>query len=134
LHLAYLALGFGPGDVGVTSAITFVATANAFLYAGGDAVVADVEPESGLISIPALSAVVDELVARRTPPSILAPVDLTGAPADRAAVARLAEKCGAAVVVDAAHSLGAHYEVDGESFRVGCCMHAAAEILSFHPV
>src|ERR1041385_8868059 len=35
LHLACLAAGVSPGDVGLTSDITFVASANAIRYAGG---------------------------------------------------------------------------------------------------
>src|SRR5262249_30886652 len=35
LHLACLAAGVGPGDVGITSPITFVASANCVAYCGG---------------------------------------------------------------------------------------------------
>src|SRR5262245_39001015 len=35
LHLACLAAGVGPGDVGITSPITFVASANCIAYCGG---------------------------------------------------------------------------------------------------
>src|ERR1700712_1849526 len=43
-HLACLAAGLGPGDVGLTSAITFAASANCMLYAGADATFADIDP------------------------------------------------------------------------------------------
>jgi len=42
LHLAYLALGLGPGDEVLCPALTFVATANAILYTGARPVLVDV--------------------------------------------------------------------------------------------
>lgn len=134
LHLAYLALGFGPGDVGVAPSITFVATANGFLYAGGRVRLVDVDPATGLIDLDALAAALVELAARGTPARLIAPVDLAGQPVDRARVRELASRHGARVVEDAAHALGATYRVGGETFRVGACAHADAAILSFHPV
>src|SRR5262245_50580428 len=35
LHLACMAAGVGPGDIGITSPITFVASANCVAYCGG---------------------------------------------------------------------------------------------------
>ena len=46
LHLAALAAGVGPGNSLITSPITFVASANAALYAGGRAVFADIDPDT----------------------------------------------------------------------------------------
>ena len=129
LHLACLAAGVRPGDVGITSTITFVASANAIRYAGGVARFCDIDPETGLISIPSLETRVTE--AR---PKVVIPVDLTGAVADLPAVTAIARRVGARVIEDAAHSLGAEYEHDGRTFRAGSCAHADMAILSFHPV
>src|SRR4051794_21641241 len=49
LHLAALCLGLRPGDCGIAPSITFAASANAILYAGGHAVFADVDPATALI-------------------------------------------------------------------------------------
>src|SRR5437667_4217180 len=53
LHLAMLAAGVGPGDEVVTSPMTFIASSNAVLYAGGtpvfadcDAVTANLDPKA----------------------------------------------------------------------------------------
>ena len=43
LHLAAIASGLGPEDTLITSPITFVASANAGLYAGADVAFADVD-------------------------------------------------------------------------------------------
>jgi UDP-4-amino-4,6-dideoxy-N-acetyl-beta-L-altrosamine transaminase len=129
LHLASLAAGVGEGDVGVTSDITFVASANGIRYAGGKPVLVDVDPATALISL-------DELEARTKglKPKVLIPVDFSGAVADLPRVRALADKLGAMVVEDAAHSLGATYTHEGQTFRAGCCVHAQMAILSFHPV
>src|SRR5688572_8531906 len=44
LHLACAAAGLGPGDKVVTSAMTFVASANCALYVGATPAFADIEP------------------------------------------------------------------------------------------
>ncbi|WP_146652305.1 UDP-4-amino-4,6-dideoxy-N-acetyl-beta-L-altrosamine transaminase [Labilithrix luteola] len=129
LHLAALAAGVRADDVGITSTITFVASANAIRYAGGTARFCDVDPDTGLLSMRSL----EECVAR-TPPKVIVPVDLTGAVADLPRVNAIAKRAGALVVEDAAHSLGATYDVDGVTYRAGSCQHADMAILSFHPV
>lgn len=45
LHLAYLALGLGPGDAIITSPLTYVATVNAARYCGAEVLFADVRED-----------------------------------------------------------------------------------------
>lgn len=129
LHLACLAAGVRQGDVGVTSTITFVASANAVRYAGGTARFADVDPETGLMAVASL-----EERVREAKPKVVLPVDLTGAVADLPAVQAVARRAGALVIEDAAHSLGADYTHDGSVHRAASCAHSDMAILSFHPV
>lgn len=129
LHLAALAAGVGPGDVGITSTVTFVASANCLRYAGGTARFTDIDPNTGHMSIASL-----EERVREVKPKVIVPVDLTGSVADLGAVQAIAKRTGALVIEDAAHSLGATYEVDGKTFRAASCAHADMAILSFHPV
>jgi UDP-4-amino-4,6-dideoxy-N-acetyl-beta-L-altrosamine transaminase len=134
LHLAYLALGMGPGDLGVSPAVSFVATTNGMLYTGSDVAFADVDPATGLVDAKSLSSLVDTLCKEGRAPKVIAAVDLTGQTADLATVRDIARRCGARVVEDAAHSLGATYAIAGKRYRAGSCDHADAAILSFHPV
>src|SRR5262249_35008712 len=46
LHLSILAAGIRPGDEVITTALTFCATVNAIIHAGGTPVLADVEPHT----------------------------------------------------------------------------------------
>lgn len=131
LHLACLAAGVGPGDRGITSDITFVASANCIRYAGGKPALADVDPATGLVSVESMR----QVAAAGARPKVFVPVDLTGAVADLEGVQALAKEYGAAVIEDAAHSLGATYTArNGTKHRAGACVHSDYAILSFHPV
>jgi UDP-4-amino-4,6-dideoxy-N-acetyl-beta-L-altrosamine transaminase len=134
LHLAALAAGVAPGDSGITSAITFVASANCIAYCGGQPAFADVDPETGLIDLPSLQTRVDELTRLGRPPRVIVPVDFAGQSADLPAVQVIARRCGARVIEDAAHSLGASYIHEGHTYRAGSCAHSDLAVLSFHPV
>jgi dTDP-4-amino-4,6-dideoxygalactose transaminase len=134
LHLAVLALGVRPGDIGLTSPITFVASANCIVYAGGNVRFVDVDPESALIRVDELERDVKRLCAAGRAPRLIVPVNITGHVADLPAVQRIAATCGAKVLEDAAHSLGATYTHAGRKYRSASCTHSDAAILSFHPV
>jgi perosamine synthetase len=134
LHLAALALGVGPGDTAITSANTFVASANCVAYCGGTPYFADVDAATGLIDLGSLEQCVATLTRAGRPPKLIVPVDFAGQPADLPAVRAIAARCGAKVVEDAAHSLGGSYVHNGINFRAAGCGHADLAILSFHPV
>jgi UDP-4-amino-4,6-dideoxy-N-acetyl-beta-L-altrosamine transaminase len=129
LHLACLAAGVGPGDVGITSPITFVASANCIAFCGGSPAFADVDPRTITMDPSALEA-----ACRRQAPRVVIPVDFAGQPADLPAIYRIAQAYGARVIEDAAHALGASYQDQGKEIRAGSCVHADMAILSFHPV
>jgi UDP-4-amino-4,6-dideoxy-N-acetyl-beta-L-altrosamine transaminase len=129
LHIASLAAGVGKGDVGITSPITFVASANCIAYCGGTPKFADINPATINIDVDAL-----EKVCEKDNPKVIIPVDFAGQPADLPRIKRIAEKYGAMVIEDAAHSLGAGYTDDGIKYKAASCAHTDMAILSFHPV
>ncbi len=131
LHLACVVAGVRPGAMGITSPITFVASANAIRYAGGHPRFADVDPTTGLVSEGAIRA----LALSSERPQVIIPVDFAGTPADLPRIGRTAESLGALVIEDAAHALGARYRAaDGHWVKAASCTHSAMAILSFHPV
>lgn len=129
LHLAALAAGVGPGDLGLTAPITFVASANCIAYCGGTVGFVDVDPDTITMDPARLEA-----ACRVRAPKVVIPVDFAGQPADLPAIQAIAKRHGALVIQDAAHSLGARYRQDGVEHTVGSCAHADLAILSFHPV
>lgn len=122
LHLTILGLGVGPGDEVITSPLTFVATANGVVHAGGTPIFADVEPDTLNID----PAEVANHLTKRT--KVLLPVHMAGAPCDMHALRRIARKQNIAVVEDACHAAGA--TIAGEP--VGS--RGDAQCFSFHPV
>ncbi len=100
LHLAVEASGVGPGDSILTSPYTFTATAEVARYLGAEVVFADVGEDDYLIDPVAVERA---LKAREGVKAIL-PVHVGGAVCDMAALKALAEKNGAALIEDAAHS------------------------------
>ncbi len=127
LHLAALAAGVGPGTSVVTSPITFVASANAARYCGGDVLFADIDPDTINMSPAALR----EVLLKNSNVKAIIPVHFAGLPCDIIAIKSLADNAGAIVIEDAAHALGATYP-NGK--RVGCCENSLMTIFSFHPV
>lgn len=136
LHLTCIALDFGPGQTGITSPITFAASANCFLYAGGGVAFADVDPATGLMRADALDARIRELASRGVRPGVVIAVSLAGKVAPLPELADVCARHGWVLLEDAAHSLGATYGVPatGAMHRSGGCAHTRAAILSFHPV
>jgi len=122
LHTAYAAWGLGPGDEILTSPLTFVATAAVALHLGASVRFADVDPGTGNLDPERAGA------AFTGATRLLVPVDFAGHPADYARLRPLARARGAALVADAAHSLGA----TRDGVPVGRLADASA--LSFHPV
>lgn len=135
LHLACLAAGLQQGESGITSTNTFVASANCMRYVGARPSFADIDPETGLISVASLRSVALELKAQDTPPRVIVPVDFSGSVADLEGVREVAKEFGATVIEDAAHALGGTWQTGrGKRERAGSCTFSEMAILSFHPV
>ncbi|MBF8187630.1 aminotransferase class V-fold PLP-dependent enzyme [Nonomuraea sp. K274] len=104
LHVAYVAAGVRAGDEVVTSPLTFVATAATAALLGARVVFADVQPDTGNLDPDAAAA----LVTCRT--RVVTAVDYAGHPADYDELGAVADRVGAVLVADAAHSIGSAYK------------------------
>ena len=107
LHLGLLALGVGPGDVVVTSTMTFAATANAIVYTGAEPYFVDADPATGNMSPELLERALDRLIQAGEKVAAIIPVDLLGKAVDYTAIEQIAARHGIPVLADAAESLGA---------------------------
>src|SRR4051812_24816258 len=99
LHLALVALGVGPGDEGITTPITWPATANVVVHAGATPVFVDVRDDDLNIDPDRVS----DAITERT--KALLPVDLAGQACDLDPLLAL----GLPVVEDAAHAAESRY-------------------------
>jgi dTDP-4-amino-4,6-dideoxygalactose transaminase len=101
LHLMCLAMELGPGDEVIVPSLTFVATANAVLYAGATPVFADIAgPLEPWLSPEAVEAA----ITPRTRAILY--VDYGGHPGSLAALLDIADRRGITLVQDAAHAIG----------------------------
>lgn len=107
IHLALIAVGVKPGDVVITSTMTFAATANAIVYAGATPYFIDSDPISGNFDATILESAIEGLLTAGQRPTAVLPVDLLGKVADYPAIEEICSKFGIPVVADAAESLGA---------------------------
>jgi dTDP-4-amino-4,6-dideoxygalactose transaminase len=101
LHLALVAAGVSPGDEVICPSYTFIATANAVIYANAIPVFVDVDPRTYNID----PKLIEAAITPRT--KAILPVSQVGLPADLDEILRIARKHGLNVVEDAAPSFGA---------------------------
>jgi perosamine synthetase len=117
LHLAFDALGIGPGDDVLVPTLTFASTAATVIHVGARPVLVDCERDTLNISVA-------DAARKWTPQTkAIVPVHFAGHPCDMDAVLALAREHGAAVVEDAAHALPARYR--------GRCIGSLGELTVF---
>jgi perosamine synthetase len=120
LHLALVVAGIGHGDEVICPSYSFIATANAILYAGATPVFADVEPDTWNLD----PRDVEKRVTPRT--KAILPVHQVGLAADLDRLSALAGR-RLTIVEDAACAIGSTYHGRpvGSSGNLAC--------FSFHP-
>jgi perosamine synthetase len=115
LHLALLAHNIGRGDEVITTAFSFVATANAILLVGATPVFVDIDPETYT-----LDPIQVEIALTRRTKAIVA-VHLYGHPCDMKRLEQVAEAYSLVLIEDASQAHAA--AIDGKpvgSFGTGC--------------
>ncbi|MGH9487824.1 MAG: DegT/DnrJ/EryC1/StrS family aminotransferase [Terriglobales bacterium] len=108
LHMALRAVGVGPGQVVLTTAFSFFATAGAILLAGARPEFVDIEAESFNLDPAALARALQRPRAEAI--GAILPVHLYGRVANMPAILQLAEARGIPVVEDAAQALGSSWQ------------------------
>ena len=124
LHLACLAQKLKSSDEVLVPAITFVATANAVLYAGAKPRFVDIDPKTGNICPDDL-----EKKINKNSRGII-PVHFAGNPCAMGRILKIAKKHRLFVIEDACHALGSEYL----GSPVGSGKDSDLTVFSFHPV
>lgn len=141
LDLVLLAWGLGPGDAVLTTALSFIATAESIARTGATPVFVDIDRhfnlnaaslETALTALekgdPSLHPLPRQAVEGRLRPRAIIAVDLFGRPADYAEILAVARRHGLKVLEDAAQGFGGRY---GDRALCACGCDAAAT--SFFP-
>ncbi|GAB3540710.1 UDP-4-amino-4,6-dideoxy-N-acetyl-beta-L-altrosamine transaminase [Spirosoma fluminis] len=133
LHLCCMALGIQEGTRVITTPITFSASANCVRYCGGEVYFADIDPNTALLDINAVRALLEQ--HPRGYFSGIIPVDFAGYPVDISAFRQLADEHGLWLLEDACHAPGGSFVGQkGVTHRCGDGSLAELAIFSFHPV
>ena len=122
LHLALVAAGVRPGDEVLCPSLSFVATANAIVYAGTKPVFVDIDPFTFNLD----PNRIESSITPRTK-AILA-VHQIGLPCALREISEVAVRRGLILVEDAACAIGSEYE----GKRIGA-PHSSMACFSFHP-
>lgn len=125
LQCAVKALDIPHGRNGVTSANTFVASANCLAYNNLVPRFADIDPHTFNVTARTLEKRIDDLT------SVLIPVHFAGQPCDMEGIGQMATRRRIPVIEDAAHAIGS---TNPDGSPVGSCRHSAMTVFSFHPV
>jgi len=104
LHVSMIAAGIKPGDEVITTALTFCATVNAIIHAGGTPVLVDVDPVTMNID----RARIEERITERT--RAILPVHFAGRSCDMDAIMAIARRHDLKVVEDCAHAIETEYK------------------------
>jgi dTDP-4-amino-4,6-dideoxygalactose transaminase len=121
LHLVLVALNLKPGDEVITTPMTFAATLNTIVLAGGRPVLVDVEPGTYNIDV----TKIEKAITNRT--RAIMPVHFAGLPVDLDPLYDIAKKHNLRVIEDAAHAIGTEYK----GRRIGSF--GDVQVFSFHP-
>jgi perosamine synthetase len=124
LHLACVAANVGHGDEGITSPITFLASANCLAYTGATPVFADIQPDTWNIC----PREIEKRISPRT--KVLIPVHFGGLPCEMEEIRSIADDHDLVIIEDACHAIGAKYK----GKRMGGTSTADMVCFSFHPV
>ena len=103
LQLSVRAAGIGPGDEVITTPLTFCATVNAIVHAGGTPVLADIDPVTMNID----PAEVENRITSKT--KAILPVHFAGRPCDMDALTAIADRYGLKLIEDCAHAIETKY-------------------------
>jgi len=110
LHLALLALDVRAGDIVITTAYSWLSTANVIELVGATPIFTDIDPRTFNMSPSHLAEVIENLMTNRSTASrvkAIMPVHTFGQMADMPAILEIANKYNIPVVEDAACALGA---------------------------
>ncbi len=130
LHLIGLALGWQRGDLILTTALTFIASANCALYCGADVDFVDIDPLTYNISTQLLEAKLKKLSREGRKVKAVVAVDFAGHPCEWEILGDLSTQYNFDLVNDACHAVGAKFN----GIEICSAKFAKAVNLSFHPV
>lgn len=116
LFLSLKALGIGPGDEVITTAMTFCSTINVIIHSGAKPILCDIDPKTKNIN----PLEIEKKINNKT--KAIIPVHYTGFPCEMDSIMKIANRNKLYVVEDCAHAFETFYKGQrcGSFGIVGC--------------
>ena len=130
LHIACLSLGIKKNDIVWTSAISFVASANAAVYCGARVEFIDISLDDYNLDVSSLKKKLSEAKKNNKIPKAIIVVHFAGNPCKMDQIYLLKKKYKFKIIEDASHALGAKFKKN----LIGNCKFSDMCVFSFHPV
>ncbi|CAE7482786.1 eryC1 [Symbiodinium microadriaticum] len=121
LYVSLKSMGIVSGDEVITTAFSWVATANAIVNAGAKPVFVDIRKDTFNLD----EQLIEEAITEKT--KAIIPVHIYGLPSELGSINEIAEKFGLKVIEDAAQAIGARYHGKAAG-NIG-----DAGVISFYP-
>lgn len=133
LHLGVMALGIREDEYVICTPITFSASINCVKYCGGQVLFADIDPETYLMDLKSVEALIKNNPDKKIRGII--PVDFAGRVPQLDAFRKLADAHNLWIIEDACHSPGGFFkDANGKEQHAGNGQFAELSVFSFHPV
>ncbi len=127
LLIPLMAKGIGPGDAVITTAFSYIATAEVIKLVGAEPIFLDVDPETFNLNPEFIPLGIRKAYEKGLNPKAIIPVDLFGQPANYNEICKYALKYDLFVLEDAAQSFG------GEINNKKTCTFGDVSSTSFFP-
>ena len=127
MHIACKALGFNKDSILLTSAISFVSSANVARFLGGKVDFVDIDPNTVNMNLQNL-----ENKIKKNRPKIVIPVHMGGYPCEMNKIKKLSKIYNFKIIEDAAHALGAKYNFSKKKGAVTQTILAQIDIIIHH--
>ncbi|WP_294304059.1 aminotransferase class I/II-fold pyridoxal phosphate-dependent enzyme [uncultured Chryseobacterium sp.] len=110
IHLSLIMLGVSFNDEVITSAFSFIASANPITYCGATPIFIDSERDTWNMCPAALREAIEDRISNGKKPKAILVVHLYGMPAKMDEILKIAEEYDIPVIEDAAEALGSKYK------------------------
>ena len=110
LHLAGLCLGWRPGDIVITTPMSFLATSNCIIYSGAIPVFVDIDSSNYNIDLQKLEKKIKHFKKNKKKVKSIIATDYAGSPCDWKKLKKISTKYGLTLINDNCHAIGATYQ------------------------
>jgi len=110
LHLAGLCLGWKPGDIVITTPMSFLSTSNCIIYSGAIPVFVDIDSSNYNIDLKKLEKKIKHLKKNKKKVKSIIATDYAGNPCDWQKLKEISTKYSLTLINDNCHAIGAAYQ------------------------